>query len=99
MKKSLLFVLLASFVLGSCSKVPITGRKQLNLLPTSQMMEMSSAAYGDFLSEHPPLPKSNADAKKVEHVGLKIAQAVETYLNENGYKKMVKEFDWEYLDF
>ena len=96
MKRSLLFTLLAVFVLVSCSKVPITGRKQLNLLPASQMMEMSATAYGEFLAENPPLPSSNADAQKVERVGIKIAQAVETYLNNNGYKKMVKEFNWEF---
>lgn len=96
MKRSILFTLLAAFVLASCSKVPITGRKQLNLLPASQMMEMSATAYGEFLTEHPPLPQSNADAQKVERVGVKISKAVETYLNNNGYKKMAKEFKWEF---
>ena len=87
MKKPFALILLAAFVLGSCSKVPITGRKQLNLLPESQMMEMSATAYGEFLSENPPLPASNPDAQKVARVGQNISQAVETYLNNNGYFK------------
>ena len=96
MKKSLLFTLLVTLVLVSCSKVPITGRKQLNLVPESQMMEMSATAYSDFLNENPPLPSSNADAQKVSRVGAKISQAVETYLNTHGYKKMANEFNWEF---
>lgn len=96
MKKSFFLVFIAFFIVTSCSKVPITGRKQLHLIPDGQMMEMSSVAYGDFLSQNPPLPKSNPDAQKVEKVGLKISQAVEQYLRENGYNKLIKEFDWEF---
>src|SRR5690554_4306826 len=96
MKRSFLFALLAVFVMSSCSKVPITGRKQLNLLPESQMLQMSATAYGEFLNEHPPLPNSNPDAQKVARVGQNISQAVETYLKANGYADMVKNFNWEF---
>ena len=33
-----------------CATVPIVGRKQLLLLPESEMMAMSLTAYGDFLN-------------------------------------------------
>ena len=96
MKKALAFALIATVVLIACSKVPITGRKQLNLLPESQMIAMSATAYSEFLSTNPPLPSSNPQAQQVERVGLKISKAVETYLNKNGYKDLAKQFVWEF---
>ena len=34
-----------------CASVPLTGRKQVILLPESEMMQMSLTSYGDFLKE------------------------------------------------
>lgn len=96
MKKALALALVTTVILIACSKVPITGRKQLNLLPESQMIAMSATAYSDFLSQNPPLPSSNPQAQQVERVGAKISQAVEKYLNENGYKDLAKKFVWEF---
>lgn len=31
-----------------CASVPLTGRKQVILLPESEMMQMSLTSYGDF---------------------------------------------------
>lgn len=92
--------IIALFFLGamvySCSKVPVSGRRQLDLLPDSELAAMSATAYSDFLSENPPLPESNPQAQQVKKVGVRISQAVEKYLNENGYKKLTENFDWTF---
>ncbi|MCA1761624.1 MAG: M48 family metallopeptidase [Cryomorphaceae bacterium] len=92
--------LIALFFLGtmvySCSKVPVTGRRQLNLLPESEMTAMSATSYSEFLSENPPLPKSDLQAQQVERVGLRISEATEKYLADNGYKKLTKDFEWTF---
>src|SRR5690554_630348 len=95
-KKAFAIVFASSILFIACSKVPITGRKQLNLLPESQMIAMSATAYDDFLSENPALPASNPQAQLVERVGVKVSKAVETYLNDNGYSDLAKEFVWEF---
>ncbi len=43
---AVLFVL--SIVLSACSSVPVTGRKQLNIIPSSQMMSMSYQQYDEL---------------------------------------------------
>ena len=43
-KKSLLAILVIALI--ACSKVPISGRKQMNLLPESQLMSMALTQYG-----------------------------------------------------
>ena len=35
-----------------CASVPLTGRKQVILLPESEMMQMRLTSYGDFLKEN-----------------------------------------------
>jgi len=80
----------------ACSEVPVTGRKQLNLLSESEMIAMSAQAYDEFLNENDPLPDYNEDAQLVRSVGERISLAVEEYLNKNGYHKMTKNFNWRF---
>jgi predicted Zn-dependent protease len=95
MKKIILGALLITFIV-SCTKVPITGRKQLNLLPESDMIGMSLTAYDDFLKENPALPLSNLDAKMISDMGAKISVAVEKYMNDNGLSDRIEGFQWEF---
>lgn len=90
------FLLSVLFIFHSCATVPITGRKQLNLLSESQMVEMSVTQYSSFLSENTPLPASNSQAQMVTRVGQKISAAVEKYLKENGHSKILEDFQWEF---
>lgn len=96
MKKNLAILTLTGLLIWGCAKVPITGRHQLNLLPASQMMEMSATEYSKFLNEHPPLPASDPRAQQVEKVGKRISAAVNTYLNQHGYKELAGEFKWTF---
>ena len=36
----------------SCSTVPLTGRKQLNLIPANEMLSLSYQQYDQFLTEN-----------------------------------------------
>jgi len=80
-------------VVESCAKVPITGRKQFNLLPESQLMSMSLTQYGTFLQENEALPESDNRVQMVRSVGNRIAKAVEAYLIENHLDKRIKNFE------
>jgi predicted Zn-dependent protease len=91
----ILSILLASFGLHSCSKVPVTGRKQVSLLPASQMFAMSYQQYDEFLKEHP----LSTDAQKtalVKNVGHRIQKAVEDYLAEKGMSQQLEGYAWEF---
>lgn len=94
MKKFGILVLTA--ILVACSSVPITGRKQLNMLPESQLMSMSLTQYESFLTENKTLPDSDPRTKLVKKVGNKIAASVEKYLKTHGKAKRVNNFVWEF---
>ncbi len=83
------------FLLASCSKIPITGRKQLNLLPESQMMSMSLAAYNEFLDTS-NVVKGGNDKILVQETGMRISSAVTSYLRKKKQMKRVKDFQWEF---
>jgi predicted Zn-dependent protease len=94
-KRTLLIVLI-TLMACSCSTVPISGRKQLNMLPESQMMSMSLTQYQSFLTENPPVLAHEEQAKMVKRVGERIAVAVEKYLKDNKMSKRVKGYTWEF---
>jgi len=96
MKKFLfLFGTIALFLLMECSTVPITGRKQLNIIPQSEMLSMSYAQYDEFLKSN----KLSTDQNKtqlVKTIGGKIQLAVETFFTQNNISGYLQDFRWEF---
>lgn len=80
--------------IASCATVPLTGRKQLRLLPEDMLIDMSLTAYDDFLKEHPVVPSDHPDAVMLHKVGDKIADAVITYIRNNKIRN--RNFDFEF---
>lgn len=95
MKKGLL-VFGTSILLWQCATVPITGRKQMKLLPTSQMQSMSFDQYSQVKQEGNLLPDSDPRVKMVKSIGAKISAAVNQFMSENGMKDRLSEFEWEF---
>lgn len=80
----------------ACTKVPISGRRQMNLLPESQLMSMSLTQYGAFLQENPPMSDEIEATKRVKRVGGRISHAVEKYMKENGFANRIANYKWEF---
>ena len=87
--------LLLSFLVISCSSVPLTNRKQLAFLPESQLMSMSETSYAQVKSENKVLTDTE-DAKMITRVGQKMKVAVEAYLKEIGQEGMTSQYNWEF---
>lgn len=87
---------LLALVFAGCAKVPITGRRQLSLMPESQVQGMSFTAYSEFLSDHKVVDGSSAQAQNVTKVGERMAQAVTKYLTDNKMSDRLKGFKWEF---
>lgn len=78
-----------------CSKVPVTGRNQLNLIPASTMFSLSAQQYGDFLQEN-RLSTNAEQTALVRRVGSGIQGAVERYFREKGMSDQLKGYAWEF---
>lgn len=92
---SLVTSILTIFLLQSCSTVPLTGRSQLNMIPSSEMLSMSFQQYDQFLKEN-KLSTNQAEVTMVKQTGVKIQQAVERYLKANNLSERLTGYKWEF---
>ncbi len=92
---TVLVLSLALLVTGSCTKAPLTGRTQLNLIPAGEMLSMSFQQYDTFLKENKVSGDADATAR-VKRVGAKIQSAVERYFAANGMAGRLKGYQWEF---
>jgi len=90
-------IVAATLLFNSCSTVPLTGRSRLDLVSNDQVLPMAFQAYGEFLTENKAtvLPASNAQALKVKTIGSRLISAVQTYMNNNNYGNLIKDYKWE----
>ncbi len=90
--KKILLVMFSAFFMSQCATVPITGRKQLKLVPTSQLTSMSYSQYSQVKNEVDLLPDSDPRTQNVKEVGRKIADAVEKFMRKNDMADRLSEF-------
>jgi predicted Zn-dependent protease len=81
--------------LFGCSTVPITGRKQLSLIPQSQLNILGASSYQDLL-ENSELSTDAAQRRVIRQVGRDIAESAEQFMREHGMKDDLKYYQWEF---
>ena len=94
MKKIISLTLVLLFVI-SCSTVPITGRKRINIVKDAQILPASFAQYEGFLKEN----KISSDLKmtnEVQSVGLRISKAVDKFMRANSMTTEADSYRWEF---
>ncbi len=95
MKKYIILLSLLLALIFACSTVPLTGRKQLNLIPSGQMQSMSYQQYDEFLKKN-KLSANQEQAQMIKRTGLKIQKAVEKYFAEQKLSNNLKGYKWEF---
>jgi predicted Zn-dependent protease len=88
-------LVLLLMLLTSCATVPITGRQQLSLIPSSTLMSMSYQQYGEFLKTN-KLSTDKAGTDQVKRVGTRIQGAVERYFQQSGQADQLQGYKWEF---
>ena len=94
MKKFSLFLLLA-ITIFSCSRVALTGRKRLALIPESTMQSLALTQYKGFLGTNPPV-KNTPEAIMLNKVGARLSKAVNDYMSSKGLTQQLAGFNWEF---
>ena len=95
MKKILLAVLFIGYLLSSCGSVPVSGRRQLSLVGDQEVLSLSLQEYDSFIKTA-DLSSDQKNTELVRRVGRNIANAVETWLKNNGHADEVKNYSWEF---
>lgn len=96
--KYFVFTLLAVLALSSCGTtqtVPVTGRQHRISVSDEQVLSLSRQEYTKYMAS----AKKSTDVQAtqmVQRVGRRLANAVETYLRNNGFQSELKNFQWEF---
>jgi predicted Zn-dependent protease len=90
-----LIAVAVAFAFYSCSTVPLTGRRQLNLVSDAEINQSAAQSYTQLLSD----PKTKvisgtADAQRIKRVGTQLAGAIQRYLQANGYSTAA--YQWQF---
>ena len=93
--KIFVFLLIAAILVHSCSTVPLTGRRQLSLIPESEMISMSLTSYSDFLKEN-NVSADRSNSTLVQEVGQNISAAVVKYFSDNNMSASLNGYQWEF---
>ena len=90
-------ILIVALLMLACSQNPITGRKQLTLLPDDQMNTMALQEYQQFLATNKSsVLSSGANVDLVKKVGVRISTAVNEYMAKIGQGERMKGYNWEF---
>ena len=92
---SLFVLILISVLFNSCSKVPLTGRSQLDLIPDNEMLSMSFQQYDQFLKDN----KESTNQKEIaliKKIGERVAKAVDQYFVQNNLSQQLQGYKWEF---
>jgi predicted Zn-dependent protease len=93
-KKSLSLAIALSLLYG-CATVPVTGRKQLSLVSSSEINGMSAQQYREVINKG-PLSTNQEQTDMIKRVGTRIQKGVEQYMAEKGASDQLAGFNWEF---
>jgi predicted Zn-dependent protease len=81
----------------SCSKNPVSGRKQFKLVSEQELQQMALQEYRQFLSTNPVVSASgDRDAEMVRRIGNRIASAVTSYYQSQNISSTLDGYSWEF---
>lgn len=97
MNRILLTITTVAVLIIGCAKNQVTGRKQLILLPETELQNMASQQYKQFLTQNKVLATNvNKDAEMVRRVGTRIAYAIGKYYEQQGKGDILNGYQWEF---
>jgi predicted Zn-dependent protease len=82
-------------LIDSCATVPVTGRKQLDLVSSSEINTMSATQYQDVIKKG-PLSTNVEQTEMIKRVGARIQKGVEQYMASKGWSDQLAGFNWEF---
>jgi predicted Zn-dependent protease len=87
--------MLSVILFTSCSSVVLTGRKQLMLVTDAQVLAMSDSTYNAYIAGA-VISKKATQSAMVTKVGRNIANAVQTYLSQQGQSSLIDGYSWDF---
>lgn len=96
-EKILRTIILYSFIglMFSCSVVPITGRKEFNIVGDEQILSLSQQQYNQFIGSS-KVNNISPSNRKALYIAKKLAIVTDDYLRKNDYTDLANTLHWEF---
>lgn len=88
-------IVVVVLIIHSCATVPVTGRRQLDLVSSSEINTMSATQYQEVIKKG-PLSNNIQQTEMIRSVGKRIQGAVEKYMALKGWSSQLEGFNWEF---
>jgi predicted Zn-dependent protease len=88
-------VLVVLILVNACATVPVTGRKQLDLVSQNEIIAQSAAQYKQVLDSS-KLSNNAEQVEMIRRVGKRIQGAVESYMAQKNLSSELNGFNWEF---
>ena len=88
-------IFLLMLIIFGCGQNPFTGKSTLALVPNSQILPMSFQQYNEVLEQSNVIAEGE-EAQMIQRVGLKVVNAAERWLADNGYPNYTDDYKWEF---
>ena len=85
-----------SLGMSSCSTVPITERKQLQLVPEAKLNAQAAQIY-EKVKEKEKLSDDTNQLNEIKDIGKKIEYSISEYFDRSNIKDPTIGFEWEYI--
>ena len=96
MIKVLVSLVAMSIMWVACTTNTITGRKQLLLLPESELIQMAYGEYQTFLSSNKVVSNTTSkDLEMVNRVGKRVVNAVVDFYKQNNIQNELEGYQWD----
>ena len=93
--KNVCLAVILFFLWYGCSSVPVTGRKQLSIIPSSEMNSLAATSYKETLAAS-KLSTNAEQTAMIKRTGERISKAVEQYMTEKNMSSAISGFVWEF---
>ena len=96
--KFYLLGLITALIVSACGTsrtVPITGRKQTLMVSDAEVLSLSTQEYNKYMQSAKKSTNATNTAM-VQRVGQNLANAVTTYLRNNGLQDEISQYSWEF---
>ncbi len=85
-----------SLGISSCSSVPITDRKQLNLIPEAKLNAQAAQIY-EKVKKKEKLSDDINQLNEIKEIGKKMENSISMYFDKSNVQDPTIGFDWEYI--
>ena len=85
-----------SIGIQSCGTVPITDRRQLQLIPEAKLNAQAAAIY-EKVKKKEKLSNDTNTLNKIKEIGKKIQDSIGEYFYQSNLPDPTLNFDWEYI--